>query len=55
MQRMNAEYQGLRKKLKPYVLCARLTIVLVRKVRSQPQYPKNRLTTASQTMSGVLI
>jgi len=34
---MNIEYQGFRKKLQPYWLCARLTIVLVLKIKSQPQ------------------
>jgi hypothetical protein len=37
MQRMNIEYQGFRKKLQWYWLCARLTMVLVLKIKSQPQ------------------
>jgi hypothetical protein len=37
VQRMNIEYQGFRKKLQWYWLCARLTIVLVLKIKSQPQ------------------
>jgi len=37
MQRKNIEYQGFRKKLKPYILCAREAIVFVLKIRSQPQ------------------
>jgi len=52
---MSIEYQGFRKKLKLYWLCARVTIVLVLKIKSQPQYPKNRLTAAYQTMLNALI
>lgn len=37
MQRMNIEYHGFRKKSQWYRLCARLTIVLVLKIKSQPQ------------------
>jgi hypothetical protein len=37
MKRMRVEYQGFRKKLQWYWLCARLTIGLVLKVKSQPQ------------------
>jgi hypothetical protein len=37
VQRMSIEYQGLRKKLQWYWLYARLTTVLVLKVKSQPQ------------------
>jgi hypothetical protein len=34
---MNIEYQGFRKKLHLYWLCARLTIALVLKIKSQLQ------------------